>query len=129
MSDVDALISCFESLKETADAISHARGLISQALAAKTDGDTKTRRVAGRTRIAKVEMPSTKWDNAKLKEAYNSYPAYRSQYLRIVEVAPDLRAVNKLRTMSGPPDLETFKKIVLAAEKPATNNPSITIEK
>jgi len=129
VSDVDALISCFENLKATAEQITYARGLIAQALAAKTESVTKTRRIAGKTRIAKIEMPSVKWDNAKLKEAYHAYPKFRDQYLRIAEVAPDMVQLNKLRNMTGEPDLETFKKIVLAAERPATGNPSITIEK
>ena len=127
--DVDALITLFEQLKANMDAIATAKGLICQALAAKTEGDTKTRRIVGKTRAAKVEMPSTKWDNSKLKEAYHAYPGFRDLYLRIAKIEPDLRQVNKLRNTSGPADLELFKKIVLSAESPPTANPSITIEK
>ena len=126
--DVDMLIDLLDSLKKADEANYAAKVQVIRALAAKSPHEKKTERVAGHRRAVKVEHPSKSWDNSKLKEAWNSYPKFREQYLRIGSIEPQLREVDKLRGTSGPADLESFKSIVLAAEREPTSNPRITIE-
>lgn len=126
--DVDALIDAIEAWTKLDKEIYAAKTMAIRALVALTDSDARTRRIQGRRRKAVIEMPGTNWDNSKLKEAWNSYPQFRDQYLRIAEIAPQLREVNKLRETSGPPDLECFKSIIESAERQPTRNPTVKIE-
>ena len=128
VNDVDSVIDLLESLKRMEDAVREAKVQVTRALAAKAPHEKKTERVAGQRRVAKIEHPGKSWDNSKLKEAWNSYPKFRDQYLRISSIEPQLREVDKLRGTSGPADLESFKSIVMAAEREPTSNPRITIE-
>lgn len=127
--DVDGLVDLFESLKKQGDAICVARIEVQRALASQVPGEKKTERIVGRRRAVKIEHPSTTWDSSKLKEAWNSYPQFRDQYLSLGTITPKLVEVKKLKGTQGPPDLETFKNIVMSAERAPTGNPSITIEK
>ena len=126
--DPDELIDLFEELKEIDGRLYVAKIEIQRSLAARCENKKKTERVAGRRRVARIEHPSTTWNNAKLKEVWNSYPELAPKYLRIESVAPQLREVDKLRGTSGPPDLETVKKMILDAEQQPTANPRLTIE-
>lgn len=127
--DVDSVIDLLESLKRMEDAVRDAKVQVTRALAAKAPHEKKTERVAGQRRVAKIEHPGKSWDNSKLKEAWNSYPKFRDQYLRIAAIDPQLREVDKLRGTSGPADLESFKSMVLSAEREPTASPRISIEK
>lgn len=128
LADVDQMIDAWERLRKHDAEIYAAKATLARALAALTVGDTKARRVQGHRRKAVVEMPGASWDKPLLKEAWNAYPQFRDTYLRIETIAPQLREIKKIRSTSGPKDFETFKKIVLAAERPATANPSIKVE-
>ena len=77
LSDVDGLIDCFERLKAQSDAIYAVLILIRRTLADKAEGHAKTRRLRGRRRAVKIEMPGSSWSQGLLKEAFNSYPAFR----------------------------------------------------
>lgn len=129
VNDVDTLIDLLESLKRADEANYAAKIQVQRALAAKAPHEKKTERVAGNRRAVKIEHPSKSWDNSKLKEAWNSYPKFRDQYLRIGSIEPQLREVDKLRGTSGPADLESFKSIVLSAEREPTANARVSIEK
>jgi hypothetical protein len=126
--DADALIDFYESMKSLDSQIYVAKQLAAKALAALTTGETKSRRLQGQRRKVKIEMPSTTWENSKLKEAWNSFPHLRETYLRIGTIEPQLVEIKKLRNTSGPPDLETFKSMVFAAEREPTGTPKVTIE-
>lgn len=126
--DADALIELWARLREIDAQIYAAKTATARALASLTTGDAKTRRVQGQRLRCVVEMPSTNWDNSRLKEAWHAFPRWRDTYLRISEISPNLREVNKLRNMSGPPDLETFRAMVLGAERESTATPRIKIE-
>lgn len=127
--DTDGLITAYENVSRELELLRGARAEIACWLAARTSGDTRTRRLAGKTRLVKIEMPSTTWDNSRLKEAWHAYPQFREKYLRIAEVAPQLIEVNKLRDTTGESDLETFKRMVLSAEREPTGTPYVKVEK
>lgn len=131
MTDADALITAYERIEKMDATVYAVKTQIKQALAAMTEGDKKTRRVAGKSRVAVVTMPSGSWNNSKLKEAYNSYPQFRDQYLRIESVAVKAVEFNKTRSMAivDNAPLETFVGMVAAAEQPPSGNPSVKIEK
>lgn len=128
VTDADALIELWTRLREIDQQIYAAKTATARALAALTTGEARTRRVQGQRLRCVVEMPPTNWDNSRLKEAWHAFPRWREEYLRIAEVAPNLREVAKLRNMSGPPDLETFRAMVLGAERESTATPRIKVE-
>ena len=126
--DVDSLIDMLEEIKKADEANYAAKIQIIRTLAAKAPNEKRTERVVGSRRAVKVEHPPKSWDGSKLKEAYHSFPQFRDKYLRIASIEPQLREVEKLRGTAGPADLETFKAIVLSAERESTSNPRISIE-
>lgn len=129
--DADALIAAYERIARMNDTVCAVTVQIKQALGAMTEGTAKTRRVAGKSRVAVLMMPGNTWNNSKLKEAWNSYPDLRDQYLRINEVAVKAVEFNKTRNMAvvDNPPLETFLSMVASAEQPASGNPQVKIEK
>lgn len=129
--DADALIAAYERIARMNDTVYAVTVQIKQALGAMTEGTAKTRRVAGKSRVAVLTMPGNTWNNSKLKEAYNAYPQLREQYLRIESVAVKAVEFNKTRNMAvvDNPPLETFLSMVASAEQPASGNPSVKVEK
>lgn len=128
--DTDALIDLFEVVKDLGGIQYAAKVEIARRLEAKTDSEAKTRRVVGKRRKCKIEMPSETWDNSILKEAWNSYPELAASYLRIDKVAVQAREVKKLaETSSDQKTFCQFRQMVLAAKKPATGMPTVTVEK
>lgn len=92
------------------------------------DSDTKTRRVRGRRYRLVLTYPDSCWDQSILKEAWNAYPQYRDQLLRIERIAVKKRELRKARNESGPPDWELFRKMILDAERPSNAPPTVKIE-
>jgi len=127
--DPDGLIDLYEQLDLFDKHLYATKLKIREALAALTEGDAKTRRVMGKRRAAKVTMPADSWDNGILREAWESYPALRDGYLRIAKIEPRLREVKKLANTSGTPEIETFRNMVLSANRGPTGTPSISIER
>lgn len=128
-STTDGLITALERVNSLDAQVYAAKLAIKQAIALKAQGGTKTQRVAGETRIAKVEFPSDKWNTSALKDAWEKFPQFRGDYLRIAKVDPQLREVKKLAETYGTPELEEFKKVVLGANEGPSGSPTITIEK
>ena len=95
--DADSLIDSFDRLKKQIDKLCQIKDTVRDRLVAMTTGDAKTRRVAGKRRRVAVEMPSDNYDNSILKEAWNSYPGLRDEYLRVERIAPKLRGEEAVR--------------------------------
>lgn len=128
--DADALITSFERIKAQADKFYAQEKRIRLAIGRLTEGEAKTRRIRGKLRAAKVEMPDDYWSQPILKEAWYSYPALRDEFLRIDAVAVKLREWKKLKETSGEPNLETFKKMLTSANLGAAGGtPRVTVEK
>lgn len=128
--DVDQMIDAYQEMKAFGDRLYAAQIAIRQKLADITKGQTeaKTRRVQGRRRKAKIEMPSPGWDQSILKEAWNAYPQLRDQVLKIDTVGVKAREWKKLAETAGAPEVEMFRNMIKAAVKPPTGAPTITIE-
>ena len=128
--DIDGLLDTYERVKAHKDvldaAMSQMRYLIGS-LSMKAG--SRTTRVAGTTKIAKIVWPANKWDQQAMKVLRTMYEEdYGPRYIRIDRVAPNLREVKKLRATTGGESFTTFKKALLAAESPSTAPPTITIE-
>ena len=126
--DVDALIDLYENIKKTADELWATKTQLQKALAAKTEGTAKMRRVVGQSRKVKIEMPGASWEQSKLKECFHSYPAWRDDYLRISTLSVKLVEYKKLVGTTGPDDFDTFKKMLMDAEGSPTGTPRVSIE-
>lgn len=127
---IDDLIDSYERISALDSKLYAAKCAIRQALADRTEGDAKTRRVAGKRRLVKLEFPGDKFEQSILKEAWQSYPQFRDEYLRIAEIAPKLREVKKLENLSGDESLCCFRDIVLSANKGNGGAlPTVKIEK
>jgi hypothetical protein len=129
--DIDGLITLYERLdahdKEVYAAKLHIRQLL-QGMS-EGDGSTKTRRVRGKHRQAKIEMPDDSWDQSVLKEAFFAFPQFRDEFIRIDRLAPKMKEVKKLANMSGADDLRTFRDMLLAANRGPSGVATIKIEK
>lgn len=130
LTDPDAMIDALERLKHIDDQVYLAIQEIRNGLARLTEGQTtaKTRRVQGRRRTAVVEMPGDAWDQAKLKEAWHSFPQHRDQCLKIGSITVALREWHKLANTSGPADLEVFRDMIAAANRGPQGTPTVKIE-
>jgi hypothetical protein len=129
LADADTLISSFERVSIQANVFWEAKRKIAHAIAKLTEGEAKTRRVRGKERGAKVEMPDDAWVQSILKEVWNAYPKLRDDYLRIESVGVKLREWKKLKETSGEPDLEQLKKMLAQANMGPTGTPRVTVEK
>ena len=125
----DKLIGLLEQIKNTEKQLYAVKPLVVRELAARTEGDAKTRRVMGDDRLAKVTMPDLSWDQGILKEAWNSYPKFRDMCLKIGEITVALRDWKKIENTTGGDDFNQFRDMVKAACRGAIGSPSITIEK
>jgi len=128
LADVDAMIDCLERVQERDRELYNAKLQLRQALAVLAIGHAKTRRVRGQRRRCKVEMPDDHYNQTKLREAYHAFPAIRDEFLRISELSVRLREWKKALAESGPPEFETFKKMVLAANEGPQGLPRVTID-
>ena len=128
VTDIDALISLYERVDQFDKQCFRCKQLIREALGNLTEGDAKTRRVQGEQRKAKLEFPSDNWDQSILREAFQSYPQYRDEFLRIEKLAPRLRDVRKLINTTGSDALNTFRDMVVGARRPSTAPPTLKIE-
>lgn len=130
VSNIDKLIAAYEELCRTSSLVYAGQTLIRAAIAElASEGEGKTRHVAGKERRASVEMPSDNWDNATLKNCWKEYPQFRDEFLRIEKVAPNLTAIKKLASTAGDEDLMAFKRLVFGARTESTALPKVTVTK
>lgn len=126
--DVDALIDCYERVSRLDAKLYDAKVAIRHALADMTEGDAKTRRVRGKRRQAKVEFPSDSWDQSILRQAWQTYPQFRDEFLKIGTITPKAVECRKLAGTSGPAAFESFRDMVTKANRGSLGLPTITIE-
>lgn len=128
LTDPDSLIDAYERISNFDAKCFAVKQQIRQALGNLTEGDAKTRRVQGKRRKAKVEFPGTKWDQSKLKEAWNSYPQLRDQVLKIDTIGVKSTEYKKLVNTAGAPEVETFRNIVTSAASESDALPTVKVE-
>lgn len=126
--DPDALIDAYEKVRQLETVVDALKGQLRKAIAQKTTGENKTRYLVGRRRKAKVTFPADQWDQGKLKEAWHSFPRLRDDYLRIAKVDPKLVEVRKLERSTGDDSFNTFRDMVLGANRGPQGLPTVSIE-
>lgn len=126
--DVDALIDAYEQADAALRKLRSFTGAIRQRLFELSEGDTKTRRIRGNRRRAKVERPDDVWEQSILKEAWHSFPKYRDEVLTIDRLRVRLREWNKIKNETGPDDFLTFRAMVEKANRGPQGLPKVTIE-
>ena len=128
VTDVDQLVESYQRISEVDSRLYKAKCAIRAALGKLTTGKSKTRRVRGALHRVIVEMPDANWDNSILKEAWASYPGFAQKFLKIGRIDVKIREFKKLANEFGKPAFESFKAMLLAAQKPPTGLPRIIIE-
>lgn len=128
LDSADSMIDGLERLKTTGDKIYAVQQSLRVALAAMTAGDAKTRRVKGKRRQAVVTMPDDSWDQSMLKEAFQSYPQFRDDILKIDSLGVRKVEYKQAVNTSGPPDWEMFRDMVSKANRGPTGLPTVKVE-
>ena len=129
ITNVDELADAFELANLANDTLQRWRGVLKERLAALREGDQKTQRVRGQRRIVKITGPSEKIDNTILKEAWNSYPDLRDEFLRIEKIAIKKREFAKAAVTSGTDSFNNFVGMIRSAISEPTSLSTVTIEK
>lgn len=128
--DIDSLILAAVDTKKQISDLQAFEDTIRRRIGEFTTGTAKTRRVRGKTLLAKVEMPDETWDQTMLKEAWNSYPLLRDELLRLGSVNVKMTEFKKLaNTATDNPAFGQFAQMIKGAQRPATGAPRITLEK
>lgn len=116
LDDIDSLILGCDEAKKQMQELRMFEQLLREAAWKKTAGSTKTRRLRGKKYQAKVEQGPRYPVGSILKEAYNSYPQFREQYLRIDSVKLQMREFAKLGGMtSDDPAFDNFRGMLVKA--------------
>jgi len=126
--NADSLIDAYERIKEKNDICYSVLLSIRHAMASLTVGDAKTRRIQGKRRKAKLEMPSDSWEQAKLREAWNEYPDLRDQVLKIDTIGVRMTEYKKLVNTAGDATVEEFRDVITSANRGPTGSPTVKIE-
>lgn len=128
---VDRLVELYLYAKNMRQQFSDFEDSLRRKMGSMAEGNAKTRRLAGETRLVKIEMPSDRWSNSILKPLWldERFDLFRDDYLRIDTIAPQLTEVKKLMSTTCQGLLATFRDEIARARLPATAAPVITVEK
>jgi hypothetical protein len=131
LTDPDSIIDSYARMKAMSDKLWACITRLRQAAADLTIGDKKTRRIAGKRRAAKVELPAESFEQSVLKELWNSHPEIAQEYLRIESLGVKAKEYKKLLDTSAPtrPDLEFFRDAISKASRGRAGLPTLTVEK
>ena len=127
---VDQLCERYDAIKQVSDKLSLVLLDLRRAIAAKTEGEANTRRVAGRYWRAKVTMPDESFDQQTLKRLWAEYPEFAHEYLRIASV--DVRRVEfkkLVNTASDQDDFCAFRDSLKGANEGRKGVPRVEIER
>lgn len=129
VTNIDDMIEALEWIKGHVARMYEAKRNIEEALiAAASSVHGSTRRVAGDSRVAKIEQGKLLWDNAKLKQVREDYPSLAEEFLRVSEVTVNKQKWDRFLRTAGPEHFEEFKKRVQAACK-GRGPDTVTIER
>lgn len=127
--DIDGLADLFLQLDSINKQIYGALSNIRRALADQTEGTAKTRRLRSKRYRLKIEMPSDSWDSGALRRAWDSFPQYRDEFLRIEKVGVQLRQFKKIvNEVSSEEDFNQFRDAITGANNGPTGTPRVTVE-
>ena len=128
LNSLDEMVDAYRRLKPQMEKIQNSMYILRKSIGAMTQGETKTRRVRSDRYKVKVELPSTTFEQSMLKEAWNPYPIYREDYLKIDTIGVKRRELDKMRGTTGSDAFGSFRKMVLDAERESWQAPTVTIE-
>lgn len=130
VADIDGLIDLYEEADNLDKSLYACKCEIRAALAKLTEGDAKTRRVQGKRRRAKVEMPDVKFDQSVLKALWESHPQFARDYMGIASINVRMREYKKLANTSSSDDAFTyFRNAMTRADQGATGLATVKVEK
>jgi len=132
MDDIDAVIKACDECKTLAADLKTFDDMLRRRAVEFTTGDAKTRRIQGQTLRAKIEMPDETWDQPVLKSLWadERHKEYRDRYLGLGSVNVKKAEFKKLKGLTASdPLFQSFMGALLAAEKPPTGAPRVTLEK
>jgi hypothetical protein len=121
----DALIDAYERMDNHCKIVNTFRQNLVRAIYDQTTEATKTRRLRGEQRTIIVKSPDDTWDQKILKKAWETYPQFREEFLRIESFGVRLREYKKNFGTSGPKEFEEFKKVVESANRGPIGSPRI----
>lgn len=128
--DIDSMLVAVVDAKKQLDDLKCFEELLRRRLGELADGTAKTRRVRGKVYVGKLEMADDGWDQTILKEAWNSYPQLRDEFLKIGTISVKMVEFKKLAQMSTDDvAFRSFKSMLEASVRPATGAPRVTMEK
>lgn len=128
LDDIDGLIGLYEGLDKVNKQAYAVMVRVREVLAAKAEGDSKTRRVCGERRKAKLEFPSESFTQRDLRTIWEDFPDLRDQVLKIDEIGVSLREYRKLINTSGPERFMEFRDKLTRACKGCVGLPTLKIE-
>lgn len=126
---VDELIECYSRVKAMGDRLYSMQVRIRELLASKTEGDAVVRRVKGKERIAKVTLSDESYDQAVLKELWNSHPSLAQEYMSISQLRVKGREAKKLINTTGDDAFNFFRDAMTKACRGRVGTPTLTVEK
>lgn len=127
--DIDGLIEMYERLDKTNKTVYAVLCRIREKLAAKTEGDAKTRRVRGQTRACVLSFPSESFEQAMLKETWEEFPELRDEALKIDSIGVKLREYRKLQNTTGGERFIAFRDRLARACRGCVGLPTLKVEK
>lgn len=129
LADIDSMIDAIDRLKPAADKIYAVLQSLRISLAGLTEGDAVTRRIRGKRRSAKVEMPDVSFEQSVLKELWNSHPKLAQEYMRISTLAVQMKEYKKLiDTASSEADFTFFRDAMTSACRGRVGTPAVKPE-
>lgn len=127
--NVDELIDALEQIKlHLARAYDHKNVIDAAIFEHAKRLKTKTRRVKGEHRTAKIEMPDERQDNARLKVIVDKYKILWPNLIRISTYAVKKREYKKALNTKGNKAWNEYRDAVKSAILEPTGRPRITIE-
>jgi hypothetical protein len=126
---VDELIECYQRAKAMGDRLYSMQVRIRELLASRTEGDAVVRRVRGDKHSAKVTMPDEQFEQALLKEVWNSHQEIASEFLSIERLRVKKTEYRKLINTTGTDAFNFVRDTITKSCRGRVGTPSISIEK
>lgn len=128
INDKDTVIEFLDRMLKHKQEVMALINRVSEIITSWAPGKKKTERVRGDNWIAKITKPSDKWDQSLLQEAWNSFPKFRNEILKLTSISVKKREYNKAISTSGDKDWNCFIDIVKKANLGAIGKPRVTVE-
>lgn len=126
--NVDELVDALEQAEQAGRALQAWRDELKGSLAALCDGEARTQRLRGGRRAVRIVAPPPKLDYSILREAWNSFPRLRDDFLRIERLSVKTREFKKAVSTNGPADFTSCIAMIRSAIRKSSALPSVVIE-